>query len=250
MLPDGKVALITGATGGIGSAVARRLSAGGDYDRIWLQGRSVEKLAILSQALEAEFPTIHFQSMACQLLNQQHIHAQMQQMFKASKRLDTLVNAAGIMPTGQAQLLGQQQLEEIFAINVNAAIFTSQMAARLMARKKTGTILFIGSRIAHLGGAGMAAYAASKAAISAYGVSLARELGPLGVRVNIVEPGVIETNLLDNFDNERKEHFAVNTSLGRLGKPEDVADTIAFLCSDAASYITGQSLSVDGNLII
>jgi len=162
--------------------------------------------------------------------------------------LDVLVNNAGLTRDGLLARMSDDDWREVIETNLSSVFYTCRAVARPMMKKRTGAIVNVSSIVGLRGNFGQTNYAASKAGIIGFTKSLARELGSRGVRVNVVAPGYVQTRLTDVIPAEAKELMLQNTPLGRLGDPLDVARAVRFLCSDEASFITGEVLLVDGGL--
>ncbi len=227
-------ALITGSSRGIGAAIARRLQQDG-WDIILHYNRS-EAQAL---ALAAE--------LACPVWKADLSKAEEADALMAQAGpLGLLVCNAGICDYGLLQDLPPERWQELFAVNVEGAYRCCRAAIPAMVREQAGSILLMSSVWGLYGASCEAAYSASKGALIALGKALAKELGPSGIRVNTIAPGVIETDMLAQFDFADRQALAEETPLGRLGKPEDVAELAAFLASEKASFITGQVIGCDG----
>lgn len=162
--------------------------------------------------------------------------------------LDVLVNNAGVTRDTLLARMSDEEWRAVLETNLSGVFHTCRAAARGMMRRRSGVIVNVTSVVALHGNAGQTNYAASKAGIIGFTKSLARELGTRAVRANAVAPGYIETALTDVLNEQRREALLANTPLARLGKPDDVAGAVRFLCSDEASFITGEVLLVDGGL--
>jgi 3-oxoacyl-[acyl-carrier protein] reductase len=162
--------------------------------------------------------------------------------------LDILVNNAGLTRDGLIARMSDDDWHAVIETNLGGVFHTCRAAARGMMRRRAGTIVNIASVVGLHGNPGQTNYAASKAGIIGFTKALARELGGRGVRANVVAPGYVESRLTDVISAEMKETMLTNTPLGRFGSPEDVAGAVRFLCSDEASFITGEVLLVDGGL--
>ncbi len=162
--------------------------------------------------------------------------------------LDVLVNNAGLTRDGLLARMSDDDWREVIETNLSSVFYTCRAVARPMMKKRAGAIVNVSSIVGLRGNFGQTNYAASKAGIIGFTKSLARELGSRGVRVNVVAPGYVQTRLTDVIPAEAKELMLQNTPLGRLGDPLDVARAVRFLCSDEASFITGEVLLVDGGL--
>ena len=170
-------------------------------------------------------------------------------VFKREGRIDALVNNAGVVFNKKIGMILRPETELMFRVNVIAVIEMIQLVSRLMARNHSGSIVNIASVTAVLGSPGQSAYSATKGAIMAFTKSAAKELAPLGIRVNAVAPGIVKTERFSELYEESGEKIDTRIqkiALGRLGTPEDVANACVFLASDRSSYISGQILGVDG----
>ena len=241
-----KIALVTGASGGIGSACAREL-AGRGYTVLAHANRGMEAVAELVQALCAQGLDAH--AVCCDLADSQAVQALCVQILAVHHRVDALVLCAGVSHTGLLTDMTDAQWHTVMDVNVSGAFYLIRALAPGMVSRRSGSIVTISSMWGRSGASCEAAYSASKAAIIGLTQALAKELGPSGVRVNCIAPGVIDTRMMDEHSAETKEMLAQETPLGRLGTGEDVAMAAAFLLSDDAAFITGQTLGVDGGYL-
>ena len=162
--------------------------------------------------------------------------------------IDILVNNAGLTRDGLLARMSDEDWREVIDTNLGSVYYTCRAVARGMMKRRSGSIVNVSSIVGLRGNMGQTNYAASKAGIIGFTKSLARELGSRGVRANVVAPGYIHTRLTDVLPEEARGAMLANTPLGKLGDPEDVAGAVRFLCSDEASFITGEVLLVDGGL--
>lgn len=160
--------------------------------------------------------------------------------------VDVLVNNAGISEIGLFTDMSGEMWHKVIDTNLSSVFFASREAARAMINQKSGRIINIGSVWGRCGASCEVAYSASKAGVRGLTLSMAKELGPSGITVNCIEPGVIATDMISNIDSQIIEGLCDETPLCRIGKPEDIAGAVLFLASDKASFITGQTLGVDG----
>jgi 3-oxoacyl-[acyl-carrier protein] reductase len=239
------VAFVTGSTRGIGWACARAF-AGAGY-AVVVNGVA-DPPAIEARAGELAdafgVPTL---ALAADAADESAVGACYQAIFKRFRRLDVLVNNAGILADGAIGMIAAASVLRALQVNAAGALFHLQGAARLMARGGGGAIVNLGSIMGTRGAAGASAYAMSKAAITGLTLSAAKELGPAGIRVNAVAPGMIETDMLATLPAATRARRLEAISLGRFGTPEDVADAVLFLAR--TPYVTGQVLGVDGGLV-
>ena len=162
--------------------------------------------------------------------------------------VDILVNNAGITRDGLLARMSDEDWKDVIGTNLSGTFHMCRAAARGMMKRRAGSIVNISSIVGLHGNPGQTNYSASKAGIIGFTKALARELGNRGVRANVVAPGYVDTRLTEVIADEMKELMLANTPLGRFGKPEDIAGAVRFLCSDEASFITGEVLLVDGGL--
>ena len=229
-----KSALITGSSRGIGAAVARKLAQDG-WDVVINYKESEDK----ALALAAE--------LGCRAIRADVSDPEaVQAMFREIGPVGLLVCNAGICEYGLVTDLSPERWREIFAVNTEGMYHCCRAAIPGMVHEKAGCILTVSSVWGLYGASCEAAYSASKGAIIAFSKALAKELGPSGIRVNCIAPGVIETDMLAQFDFADKAALSEDTPLGRLGTPEDVAELAGFLASDKAAFITGQVIGCDG----
>ena len=240
----GSIALITGATGGIGLAIVKRLAQ--HCAVLIINSRDKEALQKIEQQCNSIGAVII--PLAFDVSDASAVKKAFAYIFKHYKRLDILVNCAGIMPQQALMTTSPETLQQIFSVNTFGSFYCAQYASRLMAREQRGVIINISSVVAQQGAAGLVAYAASKSALKGLTASMAKELGSQGIRVNSVAPGFIETDLVAHYSAEQRHQLANKTALGRLGSADDVAALVEFLVSDGASYLSGQTLTVDGGI--
>ena len=233
---DGKRALVTGASRGIGRAIAIELGrAGAD---VVVGYRTGEQEA---QAVASEVGGLAVQADVSDA-------ASAQSLVEAAGDVDILVNNAGLTRDGLIARMSDDDWQTVLDTNLSAVFYTCRAVARPMMKKRAGAIVNVSSIVGVRGNPGQVNYAASKAGIIGFTKSLARELGSRNVRANVVAPGYVHTQLTDVLPEEATALMLQNTPLGRLGDPEDVAGAVRFLCSDDAAFVTGAVLLVDGGL--
>jgi 3-oxoacyl-[acyl-carrier protein] reductase len=238
---SGRVALVTGGTRGIGLATARALVEAGAT--VVLTGRDEARAKEAAASVGAS-------GLALDVTDAKAVSSLVRGVAKEHGKMDVVVANAGIMEDALLGMIKEELVDTTLSTNVAGTLHTVQAAARAMMRKKSGAIVVLASIVGEYGSAGQTVYAASKAAVANIARSAAKELGRSGIRVNAVAPGVIETDLTSGLSEDAKAENAGKTPLGRLGRPEEVADAIRFLVSDEASFITGQVLGIDGGLVL
>lgn len=238
-----KKAIITGGTRGIGRAIAEKfLLNGADVAVCGSRMQTAEKAA---EELRSQFPQRKIIALAPDLTNVEEVQSAFNEAFKALGGLDILVNNAGLSARASLFDYDYAEFEKVVNLNLNAVFVCSQAAAKLM-KEKGGSIINTSSMVGKYGQPSGVAYPASKFAVNGLTLSLARELGAYGIRVNAVAPGVTDTDMMANVPKEVLAPVVAQIPLRRIGKPEEVANAFLFLASDMASYITGAVLPVDG----
>ena len=233
---EGKSALVTGASRGIGRAIAAELAGAGAAVVIGYRSGAEE-----AQALAEE---IGGRAVQADVSNPDDAA----RLVEEAGDLDILVNNAGLTRDGLLARMSDDDWRTVIETNLSSVFYTCRAVTRPMMKKRGGSIVNISSIVGVHGNWGQTNYGASKAGIIGFTKSLARELGSRGVRANVVAPGYVKTQLTDVLPEEATKAMLDNTPLGRLGDPEDVAGAVRFLCSDEASFITGEVLLVDGGL--
>ncbi|BDD08353.1 beta-ketoacyl-ACP reductase [Fulvitalea axinellae] len=245
-LLEGKVALITGASKGIGRAIAHKFAEqGASVAFTYLS--SVEK----GQALEKELAdkgvkAVGFRSDASDFDAAQEL---IDGVVKEFGRLDVLVNNAGITRDGLLMRMNKEQFDDVIRVNLNSVFNTVKAATRTFMKQKSGSIINMTSVVGVKGNAGQANYAASKAGIIGFTKSVALELGSRNVRCNAIAPGFIETEMTGALDEKTVQSWRDAIPMKRGGKPEEVADLTVFLASDMSTYVSGQVIQVDGAML-
>jgi len=239
---DGKVVLVTGASRGIGRAIAGRVAAEGAT--VVLAARDESRLA--EAVAEITAAGGRAESVALDVTDRDSVGAALGRVIEAHGRIDGLVNNAGVTRDNLLLRMKDEDWQQVLATNLTGVFLCTQAALRPMIKQRSGRIVNVTSVVGLVGNAGQANYAASKAGVVGFTKSVAREVASRGITANAVAPGFIETDMTANMTDKAKEAVTAAIPMGRVGSPEDVAGTIAFLLSDAADYITGQVLGVDG----
>ena len=239
----GKKVLVTGASGGIGKAIALELSLSGAD--LCLTGRNKSELENLQKTIGG-----NCQIIISDLSNSVGINNLADQAQEIMGQIDILVNNAGITKDNLFMRMSEDDWNEVININLNSIFKLTKQLIKGMIKRRDGRIINITSVIGVAGGAGQSNYSASKAGIIAMSKSLAQEVGSRSITVNSIAPGFIETNMTAELSDDRKEDILRSISLGRLGKPNDIAGAVCFLASDKASYITGQTIHINGGMLM
>ncbi|MFA6260439.1 MAG: 3-oxoacyl-[acyl-carrier-protein] reductase [Bacteroidia bacterium] len=246
-LLEGKTALVTGATRGIGKGIALQLARHG-ANIAFTYVSSVEK----ANAFETELNTLGvkgkgYQSNAAEFAEAEKL---IDEIIKEFGQLDVLVNNAGITRDNLMMRMTEQMWDEVLDTNLKSAFAMIKAAMRSMMKAKAGSIINITSVVGITGNAGQANYAASKAGMIGLTKSVAKELGSRNIRCNAIAPGFIETEMTEALTPEIRAEWVKGISLKRGGSPEDVANCVLFLASDLAAYISGQTICVDGGMVM
>ena len=241
-----KNVLITGGGGDIGREIAKKFSRAG-Y-RVLLNFRKVDE-TITALLNEINLEGGEIKEYIGDLQDLHSIKELFERIKKNEGRLDALINNAGVMHTGQMQMLSDESIEEMVSVNIKAPYFCMKFAGRIMMGQEFGCIVNIGSVVGRVGSAGQVMYSGSKGAIETMTKSAAQELASYGIRVNCISPGVINTKLLSDFKMEAIKKIESRIPLQRIGTTEQIADAVLFLCNAKSEYITGATLSVDGGFI-
>ena len=239
----GKTALITGATGGIGESIARKMKSQGA--NLVISGTRLDALEKLQKDLgDGVFIA------PCSLSDKEAVDNLIPEAERLVGQIDILINNAGITRDGLLMRMKDEDIEEVLLVNLISAFKLSRSAIRGMMKRRMGRIINISSIVGVMGNPGQTNYVASKAGLIGFTKSLAQEIASRNITVNAIAPGFISTPMTDKLNDEVKGKLLEKIPLGRLGSPEDIAHSVVFLSSDEASYITGQTLHVNGGMVM
>lgn len=240
---DGKKALVTGATGGIGEHIARALHAQGAA--VILSGRRLEKLEEIASSLGDRTHILR-----SDLSNTEDVESLVGQTIEAAGGLDILVNNAGITRDGLMLRMKDDDWQDVLRVNLESAFRLCRAALKPMMKNRFGRMINITSIVGVTGNPGQANYCAAKAGLIGMSKALAAEIATRNVTVNCVAPGFIRSPMTDVLPDAQKENLLKDIPAGRMGNPEEIASAVAFLASDEAAYVTGQTLHVNGGMVM
>jgi 3-oxoacyl-[acyl-carrier protein] reductase len=245
---NGNVAVITGASRGIGRAIAVDLARNGAD--VALLARDADALAETQAAVQAVRSDTKVTVHPVDVTDEQAVSAAVAEVLAAHGRIDVAVANAGQSRDALLLRFKSADLDRLIDVNLKSAFYLSAAVAKPMIRQRRGAIIFMSSIAGLAGNVGQSMYAATKAGLLGLAKSLAKELGSRNIRVNVVAPGFIETAMTADTSAAARQHYLESIALGRPGTPEDVAPVVTFLASDAARYVSGQTLVVDGGFLM
>ncbi len=245
MLLEGKTALVTGASRGIGKQIAVTMAAKGAVVIVNYNGSKEKADAVVSEITAAGGKA---ESYGCNVAEDAAVKEMIQYIAKKYGAIDILVNNAGITRDGLMMKMSEEDFDAVTDTNMKGTFLCIKHASRIMLKQRRGRIINMSSIVGVTGNAGQMNYAASKAGIIGMTKSAARELGSRGITVNAIAPGFIDTEMTENLSEDLKTKMLQQIPLNRMGKTEDIANAAVFLASDESSYISGQVLGVDGGM--
>ena len=247
MLLKGKIAVVTGCNRGIGKAILERMAANG-ADVFAVVRRETAEFADDCAALSADYG-VEIQIVCADFQSEDEVSAAAKSILKTKRQIDILVNNIGIaFPQRMLAMTAMGAVKESFQVNVFSGLLFTQLISKRMMRSKQGSIVFLSSSAAFDGGANIE-YSAGKAAVIGAARRLAVELGAFGVRVNVIAPGLTDTDMGGMTSEEVKTIALDRNIMKRIGQPEEIADAVIFMSSDMSRFVTGQVLRVDGGLL-
>jgi 3-oxoacyl-[acyl-carrier protein] reductase len=239
----GKKTLVTGATGGIGGAITQAFHAQGAT--VAISGSRQEKLDALAASLKDRVHPI-----ACDLSKLETVEALIRQAEAAMGGIDVLVCNAGVTRDNLSMRMKDEEWQQVIDVNLTSSFRLARASMRGMLKQKSGRMIFITSVVGWSGNAGQANYCASKAGLTGLAKSLAQEVASRGITVNCIAPGFIKTAMTDALNADQQQKISGNIPLGRMGTSQDIAAAAVFLAGDAGNYVTGQTIHVNGGLIM
>lgn len=243
----GKIAIVTGASRGIGAAIAKRLAADGATVVVNYAGSEDAANAVVQAITDAGGTADVFQA---DVSDAAQVKALVDHTIKAHGQLDILVNNAGIVKDALMLTMRPADWQRVLDVNLSGVFHCTKAALRTMFRARTGKVVNLASVSAIRGGRGQTNYAAAKGGIVAFSRATALEVAERGIQVNAVLPGFIDTDMTEVIKRRAGDEVLARIPAGRFGRPEDIAGMVAFLCSSEADYITGQAFSVDGGMSV
>lgn len=245
MILKGKTALITGASRGIGSSIAIGLAQAG-ANVVINYASSPERAEAVAE--KARSFGVEAMTYLCSVGDAQAVEVMIDTVEKEFGPIDILINNAGITRDGLLLRMKDQDWDDVMDINLKGTYLCTKNVSKKMLKRKAGNIINITSVVGITGNAGQSNYSASKAGVIGFTKSCAKEFASRGIRVNAIAPGFIETDMTGKLSEEVVAHYKSAIPLGRMGQPEDISNLVLFLASDAANYMTGQVLTVDGGM--
>ncbi|MGM9927481.1 MAG: 3-oxoacyl-[acyl-carrier-protein] reductase [Bacillus sp. (in: firmicutes)] len=244
---QGQVALVTGASRGIGKEIALELARLGASVVVNYAGNEVKANEVVEQVKQ-----LGQQAMAirCDVANGEEVAAMIKAVVETFGKIDILVNNAGVTRDNLLMRMKEEEWDTVIDTNLKGVFLCSKNVTRPMMKQRQGIIINVASVVGISGNAGQANYVAAKAGVIGLTKTMAKELAPRNIRVNAVAPGFITTDMTDELSEDVRHHLLAQIPLGRLGEPGDIAKVVAFLASDDSAYMTGQTLTVDGGMVM
>jgi|TARA_B100001146_G_scaffold181076_1_gene163217 3-oxoacyl-[acyl-carrier protein] reductase len=241
-----KIALVTGASRGIGQSISMILAQNGAH--VVCVSRNIKDVQSVADKITHQ--KFNASAVSCDISDSNNVTELVKDIIEKHGRIDILINNAGITRDNLLMRMSEDDWNEVVNVNLKAAFTAIKAASRSMIKQRSGRIINISSVVGLIGNAGQVNYAASKAGLIGMTKSVAREFASRGITANCIAPGYVETQMTNKLTDEVKSSLNEQIPLGRIGNVEDIAYAVAFLASDEASYITGQTLAVDGGIVM
>ncbi|MEE3196365.1 MAG: 3-oxoacyl-[acyl-carrier-protein] reductase [Candidatus Neomarinimicrobiota bacterium] len=241
-----KIALVTGASRGIGQSISMILAQNGAH--VVCVSRNVNDVQSVADKITHQ--KFNASAVSCDISDSNNVTELVKDIIEKHGRIDILINNAGITRDNLLMRMSEDDWNEVINVNLKAAFTAIKAASRSMIKQRSGRIINISSVVGLIGNAGQVNYAASKAGLIGMTKSVAREFASRGITANCIAPGYVETEMTNKLTDKVKSSLNEQIPLGRIGNVEDIAYAVAFLASDEASYITGQTLAVDGGIVM
>lgn len=249
---ESKIAIVTGGTRGIGREIVKELSSDNSFTgkcKVAFTYRSCDECA---EKLVAEIKANggHAVGYKTDASSFEEANSTIQEIIKSFGRVDFLINNAGVTKDNLLLRMSESDFENVINVNLKSVFNYTKAVSRQFIKQRFGKIVNISSIVGIIGNAGQANYAASKAGVIGFTKSVAKELASRNININAVAPGFIETEMTEKLNEEQRKNLLSNVPLNRMGRTEDIAKVVSFLCSSAANYITGQVITVDGGMVM
>ncbi len=243
---ENRIAIVTGGCRGIGKSIAMKLASEGAFVY------ALDYVIPSEDEVFSEQPELaaRIKCMQADVTNFASVESCVSTIIEESKKIDILVNNAGITRDNLLMRMSEAEWDAVINTNLKGTLICTKIVSRPMMSQRYGRIVNIGSVVGIMGNAGQSNYSASKAGMVGFTKSIARELASRNILVNLIAPGYVRTAMTDKLSEEQRKAFLDNIPLKRVAEPEDIANSVAFLCSDDASYITGQVLNINGGLYL
>ena len=241
-----KIALVTGSSRGIGSVISERLSMSGAH--VVCVSRSEVEIKKLSEKIKRNGGSSSF--FPCDISDKPAVENLIKLTLDSYGQVDILINNAGITKDNLLVRMSEEQWDTVLATNLNSAFYTTKTVIKSMMKNRFGRIVNISSIVGLTGNQGQGNYSASKAGLIGFSKSIAKEVATRGITVNCIAPGFIETKMTEKLSEKVRENILNNIPMKKIGNPDDIANTVLFLVSNEANYITGQTITVDGGATI
>ncbi|MBO8176496.1 MAG: 3-oxoacyl-[acyl-carrier-protein] reductase [Bacillus sp. (in: Bacteria)] len=247
MVLEGKIALVTGASRGIGREIALEFARQGANVVVNYAGSEQKALEVVEEIKQLGREAFAFR---CNVADAEQVQQMVKETIERFGRLDILVNNAGITRDNLLMRMKEEDWDDVLNINLKGVFLCTKAVTRQMMKQRSGRIINISSIVGVSGNAGQANYVAAKAGVIGLTKTSAKELAPRGITVNAIAPGFITTDMTNQLSEEVSQEMLKQIPLGRFGEPSDIAKVAVFLASDAANYMTGQTLHVDGGMVM